>query len=57
MPAALRLLPLLPLTLAAACERAPAPGRAEVDVRHTRQEGGTPVARWQGDVLTAEALE
>jgi peptidyl-prolyl cis-trans isomerase C len=44
------------LTLVA-CERAPAPGRAEVDVRHTRQEGGTPVARWQGDMLTAEALE
>lgn len=56
MPPALRLLPLLSLTLVA-CERAPAPGRAEVDVRHTRQEGGTPVARWQGDMLTAEALE
>lgn len=56
MPAALRLLPVLPLLLAA-CERAPAPGRAVVDIRHTRQEGGTPVARWQGDVLTAEALE
>jgi peptidyl-prolyl cis-trans isomerase C len=56
MPPALRLLSLLPLTLMA-CERAPAPGRAEVDVRHTRQEGGTPVARWQGDTLTAEALE
>ncbi len=56
MPAALRLLPLLPLLLSA-CERAPAPGRAVVDVRHTRQEGGTPVARWQGDSLTAEALE
>jgi peptidyl-prolyl cis-trans isomerase C len=53
---ALRLLSLLSLTLVA-CERAPAPGRAEVDVRHTRQEGGTPVARWQGDMLTAEALE
>jgi peptidyl-prolyl cis-trans isomerase C len=56
MPPALRLLPLLSLTLVA-CERAPAFGRAEVDVRHTRQEGGTPVARWQGDMLTAEALE
>jgi peptidyl-prolyl cis-trans isomerase C len=54
---ALRSLSLLPLLLAAACERAPAPGRAVVDVRHTRQEGGTPVARWQADVLTAEALE
>ncbi|MBN1209182.1 MAG: peptidyl-prolyl cis-trans isomerase [Myxococcaceae bacterium] len=56
MPATLRLLPLLPLMLSA-CERAPAPGLAVVDVRHTRQEGGTPVASWQGDGLTAEALE
>ncbi|HLL03007.1 MAG TPA: peptidylprolyl isomerase [Myxococcaceae bacterium] len=58
MPAArLCSLLLLPLTLAA-CERAPAPGHAVVDVRHTaNQEGGTPVARWQGDMLTAEALE
>jgi peptidyl-prolyl cis-trans isomerase C len=48
---------LLSSLLLAACERAPAPGRAVVDVRHTRQEGGTPVARWQGDSLTAEALE
>jgi peptidyl-prolyl cis-trans isomerase C len=57
MPAArLCLLLLLPLTLAA-CERAPAPGHATVDVRHTSQEGGTPVARWQGDRLTAEAVE
>jgi peptidyl-prolyl cis-trans isomerase C len=28
-----------------------------VDVRHTSKQGGTPVARWQGDMLTAEALE
>jgi len=56
MSPALRALLLLTLTLVA-CERAPAPGRTEVDVRHTRQEGGTPVARWQGDMLTAEALE
>ncbi len=57
MPAPRRLLPLLlPLTLAA-CDRAPAPGHAVVDVRHSRQEGGTPVARWQEDRLTAEALE
>lgn len=56
MPSALRFLLLLALPLVA-CERAPAPGRAVVDVRHTRQEGGTPVARWQGDGLTAEALE
>jgi peptidyl-prolyl cis-trans isomerase C len=56
MPSVLRSLLLLSLTLVA-CERAPAPGRAVVDVRHTRQEGGTPVARWQGDMLTAEALE
>ncbi|WP_224249213.1 peptidylprolyl isomerase [Hyalangium gracile] len=56
MPAPLRSLLLLSLMLAA-CERAPAPGRAVVDVRHTRQEGGTPVARWQGDSLSAEALE
>ncbi|HEX8703177.1 MAG TPA: peptidylprolyl isomerase [Myxococcaceae bacterium] len=57
MPAA-RLCPflLLPLLLAA-CERAPAPGRTVVDVRHTVQEGGTPVARWQEDLLTTEALE
>jgi peptidyl-prolyl cis-trans isomerase C len=56
MSTALRPLLLLWLMLSA-CERAPAPGRAVVDVRHTQQEGGTPVARWQGDVLTAEALE
>lgn len=56
MSSALRLLLLLLLPLVA-CERAPAPGQAVVDVRHTRQEGGTPVARWQGDGLTAEALE
>ena len=56
MPSAFRLLLLLTLPLVA-CERAPAPGRTVVDVRHTRQEGGTPVARWQGDMLTAEALE
>lgn len=56
MPSALRSLLLLTLPLVA-CERAPAPGRAEVDVRHTREEAGTPVARWQGDMLTAEALE
>lgn len=57
MPAArLCSLLLLPLTLAA-CERAPAPGHAVVDVRHTAKEGGTPVARWQGDKFTAEALE
>lgn len=56
MPAPFRSLLLLSLMLAA-CERAPAPGRAVVDVRNTRQEGGTPVASWQGDSLTAEALE
>jgi peptidyl-prolyl cis-trans isomerase C len=56
MPARLRPLLLLPLMLAA-CERAPAPGHTVVDVRHTLTEGGTPVARWQGDMLTAEALE
>ncbi|WP_224363471.1 peptidylprolyl isomerase [Hyalangium versicolor] len=56
MPASFRSLLLLSLMLAA-CERAPAPGRAVVDVRTTRQEGGTPVVRWQGDGLTAEALE
>jgi peptidyl-prolyl cis-trans isomerase C len=56
MPSASRSLLLLWLLLPA-CERAPAPGRAGVDVRATRQEGGTPVARWQGDGLTAEALE
>ena len=41
MPSPLRLLLLLTLPLVA-CERAPAPGRAVVDVRHTRQAGGTP---------------
>ncbi|MDY7226028.1 peptidylprolyl isomerase [Hyalangium rubrum] len=58
MPARRPLLLLLPLTLAA-CERAPAPGHAVVDVRHTPYKEGsaTPVARWQGDVFTAEALE
>jgi peptidyl-prolyl cis-trans isomerase C len=56
-PRFLLLLPLMLVATLVACERAPAPGRTGVDVRHTRQEGGTPVARWQGDVLTAEALE
>lgn len=56
MSAPFRSLLLVPLMLAA-CERAPAPGRAVVDVRNTRQEGGTYVAHWQGDGLTAEALE
>ncbi len=57
MPAA-RLCPLLllPLTLAA-CERAPLPARTVVHVHHTTEQGGTPVARWRGDMLTAEELE
>jgi peptidyl-prolyl cis-trans isomerase C len=50
-----------PLALAllalASCQQAPAPGEARVDLRHTSQPGGTPVARWQGDAVTAEELE
>jgi peptidyl-prolyl cis-trans isomerase C len=56
MPALDRRLLLLSV-MVISCERSPAPGRAEVDVRLTQREGGTPVARWQGDGLTAEALE
>jgi peptidyl-prolyl cis-trans isomerase C len=46
----------LALLLPAACERAPAEGRAAFDLRHTKQAGGQPVARWSGDVVTAEEL-
>ncbi len=46
----------LALLLPAACERAPAEGRAEFDLRHTRQAGGQPVAHWSGDTVTAEEL-
>jgi peptidyl-prolyl cis-trans isomerase C len=38
------------------CERGPAPGLAVVDFRHTREPGGTPVATWRGDRVTAEEL-
>jgi peptidyl-prolyl cis-trans isomerase C len=52
-----RLSPLSAALLAlVACERAPAPGRAEVDFRHTRQPGGSPIATWAGDQVTAEEL-
>jgi peptidyl-prolyl cis-trans isomerase C len=51
---------LRPLALAllalVGCERGPAPGHAQVDLRHTREAGGTPVASWQGDGVTAEEL-
>ena len=55
MSPASRLLPLALLALAG-CERGPAPGHARVDLRHTRAPGGTPVARWNGDAVTAEEV-
>ncbi len=38
------------------CERGPAPGHALVDFRHASQPGGTPVATWKDDKVTAEEL-
>ena len=38
------------------CERGPAPGHALVDFRHAPQPGGTPVATWKDDRVTAEEL-
>jgi peptidyl-prolyl cis-trans isomerase C len=59
MSPAARLLTLALLT-PAACGRAPAPGPDSggvvLDVRHTRQAGGQPVATWGGDSVTAEEL-
>lgn len=63
--------PFRPLALAllalTACQKGPAPledstgvaseGVARMDLRHTREAGGTPVARWRGDSVTAEELE
>lgn len=43
------LLPLL--VLVAGCDK---PGRAHVDFRHDRQGGGTPIASFGGDAITAE---
>lgn len=39
------------------CERGPAPGHAVVDFRHSREPGGTPVAAWKNDSVTAEELK
>ncbi|MBM7111924.1 peptidylprolyl isomerase [Archangium primigenium] len=55
MPSALRLVPLAVLALVG-CERGALPGQAVVDFRHTRAPGGTPVASWTGDRVTAEEL-
>jgi peptidyl-prolyl cis-trans isomerase C len=59
MSPAARLLALALLT-SAACERAPAPspetGQVVLDLRHTQQAGGQPVATWTGDSVTAEEL-
>ena len=55
MHSASRFLPLALLAVLG-CERGPAPGRALVDLRHERAPGGTPVARWTGDTVTAEEL-
>lgn len=51
-----RFLSLALLTLLG-CERGPAPGHALVDFRHTREPGGTPVATWKDDSVTAEELK
>ncbi|PTL84375.1 peptidyl-prolyl cis-trans isomerase [Vitiosangium sp. GDMCC 1.1324] len=50
-----RLLALALLALSG-CERGPAPGHAVVDFRHARESGGTPVASWKDDRVTAEEL-
>lgn len=50
-----RLFPLA-LLVSAACGRPSSEGRAEMDLRHTRQAGGQTVARWSGDSVTAEEL-
>ena len=50
-----RLLPLAVLALLG-CGRTPAPGVATLDLRHTPSSGGTPVASWEGDRVTAEEL-
>jgi peptidyl-prolyl cis-trans isomerase C len=55
MSPASRFLALALLTLVG-CERGPAPGHAVVDFRHERQPGGTAVASWQADQVTAEEL-
>jgi parvulin-like peptidyl-prolyl isomerase len=55
MSPALRLSTLAVLALVG-CERGPSPGQARVDLRHTRAAGGTPVASWAGDRVTAEEL-
>ncbi|MCY1017526.1 peptidylprolyl isomerase [Pyxidicoccus sp. MSG2] len=55
MSVSARLIPLA-LLVSAACGRAPGEGRAELDLRHTRQAGGQAVARWSGDSVTAEEL-
>jgi peptidyl-prolyl cis-trans isomerase C len=56
MSPATRLVSLALLALTA-CRESPAVGQASVDFRHTRTAGGTPVARWQGDMVTAQELE
>ncbi|MFL5353686.1 peptidyl-prolyl cis-trans isomerase [Archangium sp.] len=56
MSPASRFLALALLALSG-CERGPAPGHATVDFRHAPQQaGGTPVASWKGDGVTAEEL-
>lgn len=55
MSSAFRPLVLAVLALTG-CDRGPAPGHAVVDFRHTRSAGGTPVASWTGDAVTAEEL-
>ncbi|WNG32998.1 peptidyl-prolyl cis-trans isomerase [Archangium violaceum] len=55
MSSSFRFLALALLALTG-CERGPAPGLAVVDFRHARESGGTPVASWKGDQVTAEEL-
>jgi peptidyl-prolyl cis-trans isomerase C len=55
MPSVSRFLSLALLALVG-CERGPAPGQALVDFRHAREPGGTPVAAWKDDRVTAEEL-
>lgn len=43
--------------LFAACQPGPKAGEATIDLRHNRQGGGTPVATFHGDSITAEELK
>ncbi|MBJ6760312.1 peptidyl-prolyl cis-trans isomerase [Myxococcaceae bacterium JPH2] len=55
MPLSARPLALALLALAA-CERAPADGRAVMDLRHTRNPSAPPAVSWAGDAVTTDEV-